>query len=305
MALAAESRAKSQRSTEWRPFVVLLVGHSDMRARFLDGALESTGYAVVHAESGFQALELTSSVRPDAIVVGEHVAGLSGVELCRHLTGSPRFSPATPVILTTPEGSTRADQLEAYSAGAWATCAEPLDSAILLLKLQTFIRARRVGERLREGTLYDGATGLYNIDGLLLRAREIGAAAVRRREPLACVAFTPHGLTELNGGGAVLDTADIDSVAATCRQNIRASDVLGRPGIGEFVIVAPCTAEGGARTLVARLQHALGVDSHGVQSLSGARVLRTSICAADDFRESGFGAVEMLMQAVSGLRVLT
>ncbi|HEY7568572.1 MAG TPA: response regulator [Gemmatimonadaceae bacterium] len=305
MALATESRAKSQRATEWRPFVVLLVGHSDLRARSLDSALESTGYAVVHADSGFQAMELTYSVRPDAIVVGEHVAGLSGVELCRHLTGSPRFSPATPVILTTAEGSTRADRLEAFSAGAWATCTEPLDSAILLLKLQTFIRARRVGERLREGTLYDGATGLYNIDGLLLRAREIGAAAVRRREPLACVAFTPHGISELNSGAAVLDTGDIDSVATTCRQNIRASDVLGRPGIGEFVIVAPCTAEGGARTLVARLQHALGVDARGTASSSGARVLRTSICAADDFRESGFGGVEMLMQAISGLHILT
>jgi PleD family two-component response regulator len=203
------------------------------------------------------------------------------------------------------EVSTRAERLEAFSAGAWATCNEPLDSAILLLKLQTFIRARRVGEKLREGTLYDGATGLYNLDGLLLRAREIGAAAVRRHEALACIAFTPHGMADNSGAAAVLDTADIEVVVGTCRKNLRTSDILGRLGVGEFAIVAPHTAEGGARTVVARLEHALSVDEEGTMNASRARPLRTSICAADDFRDSGLGAVEMLMQAVSGLRVLT
>jgi PleD family two-component response regulator len=300
MTFATESRPKASRAAEWHPFVVLLVGHSDIRARSLDSALETTGYAVVHAESGYHAMELAYSVRPDAIVVGECVSGLTGVELCRQLTGNPRFSPATPVILTTEESNTRSDRLEAYSAGAWAVCAEPLDGAMLLLNLQTFIRARRVGERLREGSFYDGATGLYNLDGLMLRAREIGAVAVRRREPFACVAFVPDA-----GGTAILDTAAIDTLLATCRHNVRSSDIIGRIAAGEFAIVAPCTDEEGARGMISRLQYMLASDHPRSGRPASGRSLRTSICAASDFRDSGFGAVEMLMQAVSGLRVLT
>lgn len=300
MTFATDSRPKASRTAEWHPFVVLLVGHSDIRARSLDSALETTGYAVVHAESGYHAMELAFSVRPDAIVVGDCVSGITGVELCRQLTGNPRFSPATPVILTTEEGNTRTDRLEAYSAGAWSVCAEPLDGAMLLLNLQTFIRARRVGERLREGSFYDGATGLYNLDGLMLRAREIGAVAVRRREPFACVAFVPDG-----NSATVLDAGTIDTLLATCRHNVRSSDILGRVAAGEFAIVAPCTDEDGARGMINRLQYTLAADHPRNGRSASTRSLRASICAASDFRDSGFGAVEMLMQAVSGLRVLT
>lgn len=296
MAFAADSRAREPSSRAWHPFVVLLAGHSEARARALDLLLESTGYAVLHADSSARAIELSMSVRPDAVIVAEHVNDMRGVDLCRHLTGSAQFSLATPVMVTLGEAGTRSDRLEAYSAGAWSVCAEPLDETLLLLRLHTFIRARHVGERLREGSLYDDRTGLYNLDGLLLRAREIGAGAGRRKEALACVAFAAEPSATGNAARRV-DAETVDGIAEACRRNVRASDVVGRVGGGEFAILAPCTNETGARGLLGRLHNSLSGEAE-----PQVGNLRASICATGDARESAFGAVEMLMRAVSELR---
>jgi PleD family two-component response regulator len=297
MVFERDSGASEPLGKAWHPYVVLLVGHTELRARALDVLLENTGYAVLHADSGNRALELVFSVRPDAVLVGDQLTPMNGTELCRRLTGSADFSLSTPVMLTLPETSTRSDRLEAYSAGAWSLCREPLDEAFLLLRLHTFIRARHVGERLREGSFYDGRTGLYNLDGLLLRAREIGCGSVRRRESLACVAFAPEEPGSSVASPASLDSATLDSIADSCRSCLRGSDVLGRVGGAEFAVVAPCTDDVGARGLMGRLQASLEKPAPERQ----VPTLRANICATSDARESSLGAVEMLMRAVSEL----
>ena len=295
MAFAADDKTHAPLGKSWHPFVVLLVGHSEFRARALEKLLESTGYAVMHAETAHRAIELALTVRPDAVIVGTHSADMAGVELCRRLTGSAQFSPATPVMVTMDEPGTRADYLETYSAGAWSICTEPVDEALLLPRLQTFIRARHVGERLRDGSFYDGATGLYNFDGLILRAREMGSAAGRRHEALAFIAFVPD---EVPPGtlAAPVDSTTIDMLADTCRRSVRGSDAVGRVGASEFAIVAPCTDEAGARGLLLRLRQIVITGEK-----ANARGFRGSICATSDARNSTFGAVEMLMQAVTSL----
>jgi PleD family two-component response regulator len=298
MLVDVEPRAAATSEGAWRPFVVLLVGQADARRRSLSHELESTGYEVLHTDTAEHAIDVAHSGRPDAVIISDSLEAMTPVELCRRLTGSPRFNAATPVIMTSIGTLTRADRIEAFSAGVWAMCAEPVDGALFLLKLQTYIRARYVGRRLREASVYDNTAGLYTFDGLLLRARELGAVAMRRREALACIAIIPADASERQSTSQ--DSEKMQRVAAAFRRTIRGSDVIGRLGSAALGVIAPATTESGAYELLRRVSASL--NEPGDPLAAASRIEHSSISATADLRSSPVGAVEMLLQAVSGLQ---
>jgi diguanylate cyclase (GGDEF)-like protein len=288
----------SRLDKSWQPFVVLIASNSDLRARGLDSVLETSGYSVLRARTGEHAIELACTANPDAVILDAHTPDISGLEVCRRIRGDARFPATTPVFLTTSDGNTRSERLEAYSAGAWEVYSQPLDGALLLLKLQTFMRAKLVSERLREASLIDDLTGLYTREGLMHRAREIGATAVRHREALACVAFAP--VEQAAGATESHATSVIERLAETCRRNVRTSDVLGRLGGAEFAVIAPATDMDGARGMMERLQQLLNPPP-GVTGLYAALTLRVGYCVTTNLADSPVGAADMLAEAASAL----
>lgn len=239
----------------WQPFSVLVAAPADGAVRTLEQALEASGYAVIRAESGEEAVEVACVARPDAVLLGTHDADHPGVEVCRRLSGDPRFPATTPVILVADEAP--GGREAAYRMGVWDVYAGPHDASALLLKLQTFMRARLVSERLRTESLIDGETGMYSYAGLTVRAQEVASAAARAGEPVSCVAllFSPgeraaDGAERASGASG----AFVADAASACRRLTRASDVLGRVGAMEFGLIAPGADVGGAAVLVTRLR---------------------------------------------------
>ncbi|HEX6964402.1 MAG TPA: response regulator [Gemmatimonadaceae bacterium] len=287
----------------WRPFMVLVAGDTEWGARSLDSVLETSGYAVLRAETGREALELALSEQPHAVVLDAHTPDMPGVEVCRLLTGDPRFLPTTPIIMTTSDGNAWRERFEAYSAGAWELFARPFDGAMLLLKLQTFMRAKQMSERWREGSLLDGATGLYNMEGLTRRAREIGAHAFRRQEPVACVAFTPWALADdPRDASSTLSVPLVEHIANACRRNARSSDAIGRISDSQFAVIAPATDSRGAVALVERLRSQLQAgpalaDRPSAPALS----IRAGYCTTPNYAESLLSVADMVMEAASAL----
>lgn len=72
---------------------------------------------------------------------------------------------------------------------AWEFVGLPLDAQELLLKLDSYVKAKFEADRNREQGLVDRDTGLYNEKGLLRRATEMGSDAYRHNRALACVVF--------------------------------------------------------------------------------------------------------------------
>jgi len=178
---------------------------------------------------------------------------------------------------------------------------------VLLHKLDTFAGAKREADRLRDDGLLDPVTGLYNARGLARRAREIGADAARRRDPLACVALTPAPegtrFDDAATDAAVVRVAE--QLGEVLRRTGRTSDAVGRLGPTEFAIVAPATEAAGAERLAERVREAMDAERMVIpRAHDGAeRVrIRAGYCAVPDFAESDVDAVEMLVRAASALR---
>jgi len=221
------------------------------------------------------------------------------------LRNDPRFSATTPIVITTSGPSGRTQRLEAYRAGAWEFLGQPLDGEALLLKLTTFLQSKLEVDGMREESLLDAGTGLYNMRGLSHRAHEIGADAFRRRDPLACVVFSPE--PEGNGSGDPTDEEIqrlAEQVGQLFKRTGRASDAIGRLGHAEFGVIAPATSNEGALRLIQRLGGS--IEASPIPVRGGERTLRVraGYCAVADFAESPVDAVELLLRATTALRDL-
>ena len=284
--------------------LVLIANDQEWSARSLESILGPSGFAVVRAYTGQQALERARTSQPDLIILDAQMPDMHGFEVCRTLRSDPRFSATTPIVITTSGPSGRTQRLEAYRAGAWEFLGQPLDGEALLLKLNTFLQSKREVDALREENLLDPGTGLYNMRGLSRRAREIGAEAFRRRDPVACVVFAP----DLDEGEAEEPEDEArrmsDQVALLFRQAGRASDAIGRLGVLEYGVIAPATGPEAAVRLARRLGGA--VESSPIPVRGGERTLkvRAGYCAVADFAESSVDAVELLLRATTALRDL-
>jgi diguanylate cyclase (GGDEF)-like protein len=248
-------------------------------------------------------LELAPIAQPDAIILDTALPELGGRVVCERLRQDPRLPLNVPILLTTPTIASRSERLDAYTAGAWEVCAEPLDAEVLLLKLDAFVQAKLASDRIREETLIDEETGLYNARGLARRAREIGGDAIRRGDAVACVVFS----AERDGTPKETDPADRDRevaemVGRVCQTSARLSDAVGRVTPNEYAIIAPSTGEAGAERIVARLRDSFESTPMRLHDREHRFRFSASVAAVANLADSSIDAVELLFRATASLR---
>jgi diguanylate cyclase (GGDEF)-like protein len=236
--------------------LVLLVDDQEWTSRSIESILRPKGHVVLKAYTGQQALDLVQKVSPDAVIVDVHLPDIDGIDLVRQLKASPTIQSMTPILMITGGSVGRAERLEALGAGAWDILTHPVDPNELILRMETFVRAKQDADRIRDEGLTDPGTGFYNARGILRRAREIGADAVRFDRPLTCVAFGPQSFGVPGDDEALLELIS-QRVASALREVTRVSDTVGKLGPGEFIVVAPGTDQGGAVRLADRVFEAI------------------------------------------------
>ena len=286
-----------------RPPLILVASDDEWSARSFESILGAHGYAALRTSSGRQTIELSRSTQPSAYVIELRLPDIDGVEVCRLLRDDGIASASTPIIMTAAGSIGHTERLEACKAGAWDVCTHPLDATILMIRLETFLKARREVEQLVEGGLVDQMTGLYNARGLARRAREIGAEAQRRRAPLACVAFSlesDDGAVNPEGNAEMVYVAN--HISDVFKRTGRVSDAIGRLGQSEFAIVAPTTESAGAVRLAERVQATLHSEPPSLRGRAYRVRVRAGYAAVADFAESSLDAVELLMRASAALR---
>lgn len=289
------------------PPLVLVANDQEWLSRSIESILGPSGFAVVHAHTGRQALELARRTRPDAVIIDAGMPDLAGIEVCRILRADPRFATSTPIMMTSAAAASRADRLTAYRSGVWEYWTQPLDTDALILKLWNFVQSKQELDRCHSDSLVDDATGLYNVRGLTRRAQELGAEAARRHSALACVALSPASIgatTELDPGS----DADASSTQFTrqigelFRRTARVSDAIGRLGRSEFAIIAPATEAKGVIRLIERIREEI----EGLHGPTGGEErpirINAGYCAVADFAASDVDAVELLVRASTALR---
>ena len=282
---------------EKHPPVLLIGTEGEWAGRSFESVLAANGYKVLRAEDGRDALMWATRVKPDAILLDEHLAGVhgGGIEVCRRLREDPEFDVATPIVLIASAPSNRSVRTEALRAGAWLVCTQPLDTETLFLELGTFIRARRVVSDARAQALVDSATGLLTPLGLQRWAEQLAARAKRNHESLACVVLMPA----TSGSDVPASSREtMQEFLEIARDVFRRSDIVGFLADGRLALLAPDTDTEGVHGFLARLRAAVteAQKSKADAGETGA-TFNAGYWAIDDFATVKMDPAELLRRA--------
>ncbi len=281
--------------------LVLIASHGEWVGRSVESVLELNGYTVLRVAGGRRALDLARRVNPDAVLLDDALSEMGGVEVCRALRDDPLWDHSIPIFVTSPAPASNRVRLAAYEAGAWDFCSQPLDVETLLLKMSTYVRARRRLEDVQATSLIDPLTGLYSVYGLQQWAEQLGARASRKHEAFACLAVTSNTVTDGPANGKPA-SADLAYMADVCRAQSRKSDIVGYVGESRFAILAPDTDETGARQFVDRLQRAVSRSTSSAEFDQPYTGLHAGFYAVPDFSAAGVDAGEVVRRAKAALQ---
>jgi DNA-binding response OmpR family regulator/anti-sigma regulatory factor (Ser/Thr protein kinase) len=131
------------------PQATLLVVDDEPLNRELIHALLPTGYRLLDAESGPDALEILDTEPVDLVLLDVMLPGMSGFDVCRALKAlRPDPEPFLPVILVTALSDQRARN-SGLEAGADDFLVKPVNRRELLLRVEAFLRLRRQDRLIR------------------------------------------------------------------------------------------------------------------------------------------------------------
>lgn len=275
-----------------RPPLALIISDEEWASRSLDTTLTPQGYAVVRAHTGREGVDGAATARPDVIFIDAVLPDGDGVSVCNELRRGGRISLMTPIFLIRSGILTRKYRIQAYEAGAWGVIGFPMDGEELTTQLEAFVSAKMSADRALGRGMVDERTGAYNWEGLVRRLEEAASQAQRYHRPLACVVVSlrPRGF---EGDGATADEMTLRELVELLRLRIRGSDLVGRLGRGDLVVVAPETDPGGATGLEARINASVTAHFQG----DSAPRLQLGSYAVEDFYEAAVDPLEMVVRA--------
>ena len=241
-------------------FKVLVADDSPVYRKLVEHALAEDSCSVLFANSGHQAIEIFERERPDLIVTDWMMPDITGIELCQRIRADVHSSYTYVIILTS--SAEKENVVKGLSAGADDYLTKPFDRNELLARI-------RVGQRLidlhrqieaknrllEELALTDPLTGLPNRRAIEdWSARQLSGAA-RHGFPMWVVLMDLDHFKNVNDthGHEAGDTV-LKKFSEVLRANTRLSDISGRIGGEEFLLVLTHADEKNVTVVVDRIR---------------------------------------------------
>jgi two-component system cell cycle response regulator len=129
---------------------VLVVDDEEYVRALLKTFLTETGYQVIVASHGEEALDLAKKERPQVIILDVKMPGIDGIETCRRLK-LDEGTGVIPVIVATALRETLPEVLE---AGANDFVTKPFHLTDLLTRIRSILRVKHLTDELERACAY-------------------------------------------------------------------------------------------------------------------------------------------------------
>lgn len=243
---------------------ILVIEDSEAQRAEVRASLEAAKIfsTILEARDGLEGLRLLMAAPVDVVLLDLEMPGLDGEKLLRMKDSSPGGT-NIPFIFITASGNDRRARL--LSQGASDAVEKPFHTPELVARLRLHLKVKRLQDELmlKNATLaqlssVDGLTGLRArryVDELLniefLRAR-------RYRTPLSvAMADLDHFKRVNDEYGHLAGDEVLRGVSEVLRCMVRTTDVVGRFGGEELIIIGPQNCARGAAVLAERVREAV------------------------------------------------
>jgi len=221
-----------------------------IREMLLD--IEGGGFETESIEKLSEGLKRLSEVQFDALLLDLGLPDSNGMEtLLRVISRYPEL----PVIVLTGLADEQAGVRAVHQGAQDYLTKGETSSDLLIRSIRYAIERKRLLTEMRNLSLRDHLTGLYNRRGFFALAEQRFKVARRENTRLLFIIADLDGLKAINdtyghelGDHAIKDAADI------LKETFRESDIIGRIGGDEFAIVVAENVPQSAETVTARLR---------------------------------------------------
>ncbi|MGA8766028.1 MAG: diguanylate cyclase [Candidatus Acidiferrales bacterium] len=247
-------------------FSVLVADDSPIYRKLVEHALAEDSCPVSFASSGHQAIEIFEREHPDLVITDWVMPDLTGIELCQRIRTGAQSSYTYIIILTS--NAEKENVVKGLSAGADDYLTKPFHRDELLARVHVGRRLidlhRQIEAKnrlLEELALTDPLTGLPNRRAIEdWSARQLSGAA-RHGFPMWVVLIDLDHFKSVNDtyGHDAGDTV-LKKFGEVLRDNTRLSDISGRIGGEEFLLVLTHADEKNVLVVVDRIRKQLAAE---------------------------------------------
>ncbi|MDH3514326.1 MAG: diguanylate cyclase [Gammaproteobacteria bacterium] len=232
------------------PFRVLIIDDSTVLTEYYALILQHAGMLTRTCHDPRQVMTALEDFNVDLILTDVYMPGCDGFELAAVLRQQNTFMSVPIVFLSTETDLDR--QLTALGTGADEFLTKPITPHHLISAVTS--RARRA-RLLRELMLHDSLTGLLNHSTVKERLVKELAQALRHHVPVSLAMIDIDHFKSINDRyGHLAGDRVIKSLARLLQQRLRQSDLIGRYGGEEFLILLYDTIGQKAQTLMDKLR---------------------------------------------------
>ncbi len=244
--------------TQEAPYRALIVEDSITASKSIQRTLAMCDIETHAITKPHEVLECLAQFQPDLILMDMFMPGCTGVEAARVIRQHPEFL-SIPIVYLSGDAHVPL-QVEALRLGGDHFLTKPYNPVVLNAIVQSKIERYRA---LRRAMLHDSLTGLLNHN----TSKERLAAAMRQaraeQQPLAVAMIDIDHFKKINDSyGHPMGDQVIRSLAWFLRQRLRKSDVIGRYGGEEFLVVLPAADALRAVEVLDRIRHDFGQIKH-------------------------------------------
>jgi two-component system, cell cycle response regulator len=226
-----------------RNYEVLVVDDSPVYRKLVEQVLSSEAYSLLFARDGAEAMKLYEERSPCLVITDWMLPDFSGFELCLRIR-SDDTRPYTYIIVMT-SNTEKGNVVKGLEAGADDYLTKPFDPGEMLARIGVGRRIIDLNRelaakslRLEEAARTDPLTGLPNRRAIEEWAGKQLRGATRHGFPLWVAVGDIDNFKSINDSFGH-DAGDIvlKTFADVLKKNTRASDICGRLGGDEFLVV--------------------------------------------------------------------
>jgi diguanylate cyclase (GGDEF)-like protein len=243
---------------------VLIADDDPLSRRMLEAFLTKSGYRVVIAVDGVDALKiLTAEDSPSLAILDWMMPGLEGPQVCERVRALLE-RPYVYILLLTARNE-KQDLLNGLKSGADDYLTKPFDAQELrarlhvgqrILDLQDSLIAAR--EEMRFHATHDLLTGIDNRGVVIDAMNREASRQLREGGAFGVVLLDLDHFKNVNDTlGHLAGDAVLKESALRIKQAVRPYDTVGRWGGEEFLVVAPSSDAEGTLALAERIREAI------------------------------------------------
>lgn len=229
---------------------ILVVDDVPVNIQLLSTYLSSEGYTIISAKDGQHALDMVYENTPDLVLLDVMMPKINGFEVCKKLKSS-EDTKFIPVIMLTALNDLE-NKIKGMDSGADDFITKPFNRMELLARVRSLLRIKYLHdelqkkiielqstkEELRQLSITDGLTGLYNYRYFKEQFTQEISRALRHALNVSLIMIDIDHFKNFNDqNGHPAGDRVLQELGSLLKSNIRNIDMAARYGGEEFTLI--------------------------------------------------------------------